>query len=82
MDWKKTRNQTQLDQFGLDHWLMLHLFLDGSWMKHSQPDRLNWLQPPQDTPQKYLQNAPKNIENDQDLNKLLKFLLTITRYAL
>ena len=44
-----------------------HIF---GWMKHSQPDWLNWLQPPQDTPSKYLQNAPKSIENDQDLNTL------------
>ena len=36
-------------------------------------NQLNRLQPPQDTPSKYLQNAPKNIENDQDLNKLLNF---------
>ena len=36
-------------------------------------NRLNRLQLPQDTPSKYLQNAPKNIENDQDLNMLLNF---------
>ena len=34
-------------------------------------NQLNRLQPPQDTPSKYLQNTPKNIENDQDLTELL-----------
>ena len=45
--------------------------LDRTAVAVAPPFRMD--EPPRDTPSKYLQNAPKNIENDQDLNKLLNF---------
>ena len=71
MDPKKTGNWTQPDRFGPDHQLQLPTLLDG-WTARNQTG-FNQLQPPQDIPSKYLQNASKNIKNDQNLNELLNF---------
>ena len=66
--WTGKRLETRLNQIDLDQtasFSCMHFFF---WMKHSQLDYLNRLQLSQNMPQKYLQNAPKNIENDQNLN--------------
>jgi hypothetical protein len=74
---KKDRNRTESDRQ-----LQLCTF------QIKRPQLLNWMQLVFDTtcflkgtPSKYLPNESKNVENDQDLNKLLNsILLKFTKF--
>jgi hypothetical protein len=64
-DRKKITNWTELDRLGPDRWLRLHTL-----RKEKQLDTgVRYT----GSPCKYLQNAPKNVKNNQDLTELLNF---------